>query len=257
VPLAVPGGGREGGEREGVSGHQLTPPVLGGPRRTGPSLGDFTLRFDPAALFQAQPQWFGLPSLNATAVLLGPQLGSLDDSLGRALGSISQRARAQGTTPQTLPLLAGLLDEDLKRKIAEAIRDGLSRKVVAPGVTNIASDKPATIGNLGADGSPHYDSVDKIVPGTGLPLSKGVWKGLDLLGVGKTLRYNAVRDVNVALIFDKDAALSGRFGLLFSGASLEVPFTAPGGGKGKLLLVGGRDQAGGPAGSISLGFALP
>ena len=240
-----------------MSGYQLTPPVIGAPRKPASLLGDFTLRFDPSALFQTQLQWFGLPSLNSTAPLLGLQLGGLDDNLQKTMGAISLKLKAQGTTPQTLPMLAGLLDEDLKRKIAEALRDGLSAKVTAPGVTNVASGEPATIGNLGADGSPQYDGVDSVVPGIGLPVSKGVWKGLDLLGVGKTFRYNAIRDVNVALLFDKDAALTGRFGLLFSGASLEVPFTAPGGGKGKLLLVGGRDQAGGPAGSISLGFALP
>ncbi|MDB5415271.1 MAG: hypothetical protein JWR10_3606 [Rubritepida sp.] len=236
-----------------MSGYQLTSPPLGPSRKAKPRLGDFTLRFDPDLLFQAQQQWFGLPSLNATPMLLGPLFGGLDSDLARTLGSFSQKLRPQATAPQTVSLIAGLLDESLKRKIAEGIRDGLSRKVTAPGSTNVATDKPVTIGNLNSDGSPAYDGVDKVVPGIILPLSKG----LGLLGLGKTFKFNAIRDVNVGLIFDKDAALSGRFGLLLSGASIEVPFTAPGGGSGKLLVIGGRDQAGGAAGSISIGFALP
>lgn len=236
-----------------MSGYQLTSPKLGASREAKPSLGDFTLRFDPDALFQAQHHWFGLPSLNATPLLLGPLLGSLDDDLARTLGSLSQKLQPQATAPQTASLMAGLLDEALKRKIAEAIRDGLSRKVTVPGSTNVATDKAVTIGNLNPDGSPAYDGVDKVVPGATLPLSKG----LGLVGLGKTFKYNGIRDVNVGLIFDKDAALSGRFGLLLSGASVEVSFTAPGGTSGKLLVIGGRDQAGGTAGSISLGFALP
>jgi hypothetical protein len=236
-----------------MSGYQLTSPTLGASRKAQHGLGNFSLRFDPDLLFQAQQHWFGLPSLNATPVLVGPLFGELNDDLARTLGSFSQKLPPRASAPQTVSLMAGLLDEALKRKIAEAIRDGLSRKVTAPGSTNVATDKPVTIGNLNSDGSPAYDGVDKVVPGVTLPLSKG----LSLVGLGKTFKYNAIRDVNVGLIFDKDAALSGRFGLLLSGASVEVPFTAPGGGSGKLLVIGGRDQAGGAAGSISIGFALP
>lgn len=240
-----------------MSGYELTLPPLGGSREPRPRLGDFALRFDPALLFHAQQHWFGLPALNSTPVLLGPVFGSLDDDLRRMLGPFSQQLPPKATAPHAVNLLAGLLDESLKQRIAEAIRDGLSRQIIVPGSRNVASKEPVTIGNLNADGSPDYDDVDEVVPGSTLPLSKGVWKGLDLVGLGKTFKFNAARDVNVGLILDKDAALSGRFGQLLSGASLEVPFTAPGGGSGKLLVIGGRDQAGGAAGSVSLGFALP
>lgn len=239
-----------------MADYQLTAPtLLAGYRPSRPRLGDFTLRFDPPQLF-AQPHWFGLPAMNDVAPLLGPSFAALDEDLQRMLGSWSGQVPPPPAPPPLQPLL-GLLSEDLKRKIAQAINDALSPPLIAPGWTNVANDDPATYGHRNADGTPRYFPPEKVVPGTTLPAAKLVWKGLDLIGVGRRFKYSSVRDIDVGIIFDKDAALTGRFGLMFSGASLEVPFTAPGGVAGKLLLVGGRDQTGGAAGAITLSFALP
>ena len=61
--------------------------------------------------------------------------------------------------------------------------------------------------------------------------------------------------VHVSLLVDKDAILAGKAGLAVSGASADLTVKtswAPAGVK--LTVMGGRDQTGGPAGSLSVGF---
>lgn len=236
-----------------MSGFQLTQPFSGGSGYRPPAnlLGDYHLHLDPE-LTSTRHHWFGQSILGGPPLALWPTLGDLDSGLRPLLGDFSRDMAGDGSVaPQPLlNRLAARLDDDLRRKIAEALRDALQAPLSVRGRTNIASGEPATIGTVRADGTPDYAGVTDVVPGTGLPLRQG----LTLLGAGRLFRYNWVPDVEVSLIFDKDAALSGRWGTMLSGASVEIPVRLPGISNGSVTLVGGRDQVGGPAGAFSFGF---
>ncbi len=210
-------------------------------------LGDYHLTLDPA-LIAAHQGWVGLPAIGGPPVQLWPTMGNgLDDSLSPALGDFSRMAaRSSGQSmQQLLNGFVGLLDDELLKKIADAINDQLATNLNVRGRTNIASGDPASIGKIDPGGVPQYDGVDKVVP------------SMDLLSLSKTFRFASVNDVKVTLLVDPDAVKAGKVPLMLSGASVEVPVKpswAP--ADTKLTVMAGRGQAGGPAGSVSVGFSF-
>ncbi len=232
-----------------MSGFQLTQPFSQGfgykpPRNI---LGDYHLTLDPD-LIAAHMGWLGQPAIGGPPVLLGPSLGNgLDDSLRPALGQFS-RSAAQSSGQSMQQLLngfVGLLDDELLKKIADALNDQFATNLNVRGRTNIASGDPASIGKVTPDGTPQYDGVDNVVPHS------------DLLSLSKNFKFASVNDVKVTLLVDKDAVLAGKVPLMISGASVEVPVKtrwAP--TDTKLTVMGGRDQTGKPAGSVSVGFSF-
>ena len=146
---------------------------------------------------------------------------------------------------QVLNSFAGLLDDELLKKIADAINDQLATNLNVRGRTNIASGDPAIIGKVNPDGSPVYDGVDNVVP------------HMDLLSLSKNFKFASDQDVQVTLLVDADALKAGKPSLLFSGVSVEVPVKTSWAPKDfKLTVVGGRDQTGKPAGSLGVGFSF-
>jgi hypothetical protein len=210
-------------------------------------LGDYHLTLDPD-LVAAHLGWIGKPTIGGPPVLLGPKLGNgLDDSLRPALGQFSQAAGKSSGQNMQQPLnsFAGLLDEELLKKIADAINDQLATNLNVRGRSNIASGDPASIGKIGPGGVPQYDGVDNVVP------------HMDLLSLSKNFKFASVEDVQVTLLVDADAVKAGKLPLIFSGVSVEVPVKANWAPKDtKLTIVGGRDQTGKPAGSLGVGFSF-
>jgi hypothetical protein len=210
-------------------------------------LGDYHLTLDPD-LIASRLGWIGQPAIVGPPVLLGPSLGNgLDDSLRPALGQFSQAAAKSGgqNMQQVLNSFAGLLDDELLKKIADAINDQLATNLNVRGRTNIASGDPAAIGKVGPGGVPQYDGVDNVVP------------HMDLLSISKNFKFASVDDVQVTLLVDSDAVKAGKLPLIFSGVSVEVPVKTGWAPKDtKITVVGGRDQTGKPAGSLGVGFAF-
>jgi hypothetical protein len=210
-------------------------------------LGDYHLTLDPD-LIAAHLGWIGRPTIGGPPVLLGPTLGKgLDNSLRPALGQFSQSATKPSgqSAQQLLNSFVGLLDDELLKKIADAINDQLATNLSVRGRTNIASGDPATIGKVGPGGAPQYDGIDNVVP------------HMDLLSLSKNFKFASVEDVQVTLLVDSDALKAGKPSLLFSGVSVEVPVKTSWAPKDtKLTVVGGRDQTGKPAGSLGVGFSF-
>ncbi len=208
-------------------------------------LGDYHLTLDPD-LIAAHLGWIGQPTISGPPVLLGPTLGNgLDDSLRPALGQFSQfAAKSSGqNAQQLLNSFVGLLDDELLKKIADAINDQLATNLSVRGRTNIASGDPASIGKIGPGGVPQYDGVDNVVPHT------------DLLSMSKNFKFASDQDVQVTLLVDGDAVKAGKLPLMFSGVSAEVPVkTSWAPQDTKITVVVGRDQTGKPASSLGVGF---
>jgi hypothetical protein len=210
-------------------------------------LGDYHLTLDPD-LIAAHHCWLGQPTIAGPPVLLGRMLGNgLDDSIRPALGQFSQSAaKSSGQNmQQVLNGFVGLLDDELLKKIADAINDQLATNLNVRGRANIASGDPASIAKIGPGGVPQYDGVDNVVP------------HMDLLSLSKNFKFASVDDVQVTLLVDADALKAGKPSLLFSGVSVEVPVKTSWAPKDtKLTVVGGRDQTGKPAGSLGVGFSF-
>lgn len=231
--------------------YQLTAPFenAGGYRPPRNMLGDFQLKLDPTIL-ESRHGWLGLPSTGGPPLSLGLKLSGLDDPLGAALGNWSTKVAGTSNPKTLMDQLLLHLDDETLTAIAEALYDKFATDATVAGKTNIVTGDPATNGKLGpdgrprqADGTPMLDNVDSIVPGT------------DILSLHKNFKYSSVSDVKVSLLVDTDAVLAGKSNFMVAGGKAEVTVKtsfAPGGVK--LMVIGGRDQAGGPAGALSVGF---
>jgi hypothetical protein len=207
--------------------------------------------------------WVGLPP-RGTPVPLSLGAGPLDNSLTHVMGKLSQRA---DTSPGTsLQNFLNWLSENLPDDTAQQIADQFATSITS-GRTNVANGEKETIGTLGIDlGTGQrpaigktgtgvklsYDDAGALVPGTTLP---GV-KVLDFLGITRKFKFNGIKDVQVALIFDQDALRAEKYGLMFSGVSVKKPVKVRGAADATLTITAGRDQAGGPAFSFSLSYAF-
>src|SRR5262245_5308929 len=231
--------------------YQLTPPFsnMGGYRPPRNMLGDFQLKLDPTIL-QSRQGWLGLPASGGPVLSLGLGYAGLDDPLSNTLGNWSSSVAGVSEPKTLLDKLLAKLDDDMLRAIAEGLYDKFAKDATVAGKSNVVTGDPVTNGKIGpdgrprqADGTPMLDNIDSLIPHT------------DFLSLHKNFKFNSSTDVNVSLLVDKDAILAGKGSYVFSGASVDLTVKtswAPGGVK--LTVMGGRDQAGGPAGSLNVGF---
>src|SRR5205807_3465076 len=112
--------------------------------------------------------------------------------------------------------------------------------------TNIVTGEKTTIGSIDPSGTPKYDGVDQVVPGTQL---KSTWL-MKPITLGKRFGFASGSDVYFKLYVDKDAFDANKPSLILSGGSITIDGKTSDGLKRTLTIVGGRDQTGGPTGAV-------
>lgn len=244
---------------------QLTMPDFSSGYQPPKSFIDFRLKLDPnfESLTETLPyyafeEWYirrwSIPGL----VPFNLNHSSLDSALAPYLSQFSILAtNNRNLSMETILTQAtsqASLDTDLFDKIRDLIRDMAQDKfwhdISVPGTTKYADGGQASIGKIDPSGRPRYDGLSNIVPGFAIP-------PLSILPAKyATKRFPFVNSADVipSIYLDKDVLLSsqGRRSALIAGGSIKIDGKTSDGLPCSLLLVGGRDQVGGPAFSLTL-----
>lgn len=243
---------------------QLTMPDFSFGYRPPKYFTDFRLKLDPkfessteTSPYYAFEKWYirrwSIPGL----VPFELNQSSLDSALAPYLSQVSILATSNPKLPMSTILAQATsrasLDTDLFDKIRDVIsdlaQDKFWRDISVPG-TKYANREQASIGKIDPSGKPQYDELSKIVPGLSIPPSS-------ILPVKYTIkRFPFVNSADVisSIYLDTDVLLSnqGRGSALIAGGSIKIDGKTSDGLPCSLLLVGGRDQVGGPAFSVTL-----
>jgi hypothetical protein len=243
---------------------QLTMPDLSSGYRPPKSFTDLRLKLDPKfeSLTETLPYyafegWYirrwSIPGL----VPFNLNQSSLDSALAPYLSQFSILATNNSNLAMSTILAQATsrasLDTDLFDKIRDVIRDMAQAKfwpdISVPG-TKYADREQASIGKIDPSGKPQYDELSNIVPGLSMPPPS-------ILPVKYTTRrfpFVNSADVIPSIYLDTDVLLSnqGRGSALIAGGSIKIDGKTSDGLPCSLLLVGGRDQVGGPAFSLTL-----
>ncbi len=206
------------------------------------------LNFGPDALY-AYHTWVGLPKVGSPAPT-PVRLEALENSLRPILGNLKQETGPG--TPNGLEACLAQLNAALPTDFPQQLSDMLLSKPITVGKLNIATGKPGVIGQIGIDGKVSYDGAGDQVAGNKVPITPV----LDFLGITKRFKYNGIKDVQIALMFDTDVWKSRKFDLLFTGCSISKPVKISGFPDAKMTINAGRDQFGGPAFSFSLNLSF-
>ncbi len=194
--------------------------------------------------FAAHQGWLGLSPAGIPSPIVGG-LGPLDTSLPWLLGPISEQAHGHpnASLQDLLDKLAASLPDDFAQQLADHFAS-----TIYSNRTNVITGEKIEIGKMGADVSGKarlsYDGADGLIP--------GMAASLDFLGVTRRLRFNSVKDIQVSLLLDSDAALKKRYGKLLSGVTVKKPVRIRGAAEATLTITAGRDESGGPAFSFAL-----
>ena len=240
---------------------QLTPPFLNGGSYRPPRnmLGNFQLSLDPVILHSRQG-WLGLPASGGPPKLLGYHLGNgLDDPLRNAMGKWSNAVVGKSDPKTLMDELLLYLDEDKRKAIAEALSDYLATPIYSD-KTNIVTGEPIQIGKIGPDLTDPAFTMGKADPLVPHDKFKVTYNGVDslvpssFLSLHKNFKFSSAVDVKVSLLVDKDAVLAFTPGLMVSGASAEMSVKTSWSEDLKITIIGGRDESGGPAGGLMVGF---
>ncbi len=204
--------------------------------------------YDSHALDQllANHDWVGLPSIGIPRAVKVRIEAIEDQSLVSLIGYISQAANVDRTASLNpyVKMLADSIPEDFATKLA----DVLYSTPILSNRTNIVTGEPVEIGKVHAGGKITYDEPGELVAGTRVPLASG----LRYIGLTKRLKFNMIKDTQVAVAIDQDALLQRKFGLIFAGAEVSQPVKIRGWSEAVLKITAGRDQSGGAAFSFGL-----
>jgi hypothetical protein len=204
--------------------------------------------YDAHALDQllAHHDWVGLPS-TGTPKVVKARIEALEDQSVRSLiGYLSQAANADST--RSLNPYVKMLAESVPDDFGQKLADELYSVPILSSRTNIVTGERIEIGKVGAGGQISYDDAADQLAGKKLPLTSG----LRFLGLTKRLKFNMIKDVQVAVAIDQDALLKHNFGLMFSGAEVSRPVKIRGWSNAQLKITAGRDQSGGATFSFGL-----
>jgi hypothetical protein len=223
-----------------------------------PKFFNDTLQLDPqlAALAPGYPYalgWYLQPRLSYTPLSLGLQNSDLDNALAPYMASLSSLTTAQPNQAFSTVLPQAMAGASTDSDLMDAIRDAVSdaaqdkfwQKIPGQG-KNVVTGEQATIGSIDPSGTPHYDPLDQIVPGTQL---KSTWL-TQPWALGKRFPFASGNDVYFKLYVDKDAIGANKPADLISGGSITIEGKSSDGLSRSLTIVGGRSQAGGPAGAV-------